>query len=50
MVLLAVRWHHDSPDDPVLLFEELNEQRVETRKIEEFGDVAGFAQTASPPS
>jgi hypothetical protein len=34
----AVRWHHDSPDEPVLLFEELNEQRLETRKVEEFAD------------
>jgi hypothetical protein len=34
----TVRWQHDSPDDPVLLFEELNEQRLETRKVEEFTD------------
>ena len=34
----AVRWHHDSPDGPVLLFEELNEQRLETRKVEQFAD------------
>jgi hypothetical protein len=33
-----VRWHHDSPDDPVLLYEELNQQRMETRKVEEFAD------------
>lgn len=35
---LAVRWRHDSPHDPVLLFEELNEQRPETRKVEEYAD------------
>jgi Domain of unknown function (DUF6881) len=34
----AVRWHHSSLDEPVLLFEELNEQRLETRKVEEFVD------------
>lgn len=34
----TVRWRHDSPDEPVLLFEELNEQRQETRKVEEFAD------------
>jgi hypothetical protein len=34
----TVRWHHDLPDEPVLLFEELNEQRLETRKVEEFAD------------
>jgi hypothetical protein len=34
----TVRWHHDSPDESVLLFEELNEQRLETRKVEEFAD------------
>jgi hypothetical protein len=34
----TVRWHHDSPDEPVLLYEELNEQRLETRKVEEFVD------------
>ena len=33
-----MRWQHDSPDDPVLLFEELNEQRLETRKVEDFAD------------
>jgi hypothetical protein len=34
----AARWRHDSPHDPVLLFEELNDQRLETRKVEEYAD------------
>lgn len=34
----AVRWHHDEPDDPVRIFEELDEERFETRKVEEFAD------------
>ena len=34
----TVRWRHDSPHEPVLLFEELNEQRLETRKVEEYAD------------
>lgn len=34
----AVRWRHDSPHDPALLFEELNEQRLETRKVEQYAD------------
>lgn len=46
----AVRWHHASPDDPVVFFEELREQRLEIRKVEDFGDGPGFAQTALPPS
>jgi hypothetical protein len=34
----AVRWRHVSPHDPVLLYEEHNEQRLETRKVEEYAD------------
>lgn len=34
----ACQWHHDSPDDPVLLYEELNDERMELRKVEEFRD------------
>jgi hypothetical protein len=41
-------WHDDSPDDPVVLFEELNKERLETRKVEEFGDACRVAQTAFP--
>lgn len=34
----ACQWHHDLPDQPVLLYEELDEQRYETRKVEEYRD------------
>lgn len=42
----AVRWRHDSPHDPVLLFEELNEQRPETRKSRSTPTAAGSGLTA----
>ena len=34
----ACEWHHESPDDPVLLYEELDDDRMELRKVEEFRD------------
>lgn len=34
----AYRWEHDSPDDPVLLFEELDVDRMEMRKVHQFRD------------
>jgi hypothetical protein len=34
----ACRWDHDSHEDPVLIYEELDAQRFETRKVEEFRD------------
>ena len=37
-IYFACRWHHDSPDEPVLLFEELNDERLEIRKVEQFAD------------
>ena len=33
-----VRWLHDDPDEAVLLYEELDVQRMETRKVHEFRD------------
>jgi hypothetical protein len=33
-----VRWHHDNPDDPVRIYEELSDERYELRKVEEFAD------------
>jgi len=33
-----VRWHHEDPDDPVRIYEELSGERYELRKIEEFAD------------
>jgi hypothetical protein len=34
----AARWHHDSDDEPVMLYEELDEHRQETRKVHEYRD------------
>jgi hypothetical protein len=34
----ACRWLHDFADEPVLLFEELDEQRYETRKVHQYAD------------
>ncbi len=34
----AARWHHEDDQDPVLLFEELDDQRYEMRKVHEFRD------------
>lgn len=35
---LKVEWHHDFPDEPVLLYSELDDERYETRKVEIFRD------------
>jgi len=37
-VYLSVRWHHTHPDEPVVLVSELDEKRMELRKIEYFKD------------
>jgi hypothetical protein len=42
---LRVTWHHDFPDDPVLLISELKD-RFEVRKIDKFRD--GRVQFAGP--
>lgn len=33
---MRVEWFHDLPDEPVLLFSELNNDRMEVRKVEVF--------------
>lgn len=38
MKYLFVRWIHNFPDEPVLLYSELDKSRFETRKIEVFPD------------
>ena len=41
---LDVAWHHESPDYPVRLVSELNDERFEVRKLEFFADGrVGFA-------
>lgn len=32
------RWRHHTADEPVVLYEELDDQRMETRKVHEYGD------------
>ncbi len=34
MEYLKVRWHHEFPEEPVLLYSELDAERYETRKVE----------------
>jgi hypothetical protein len=34
----ACRWEHDSPDEPVVIYEELGPGRIELRKVHEFRD------------
>ena len=38
MRYLKVQWHHDDPDEPVVLYSEIDAQRYETRKVEEYAD------------
>ena len=35
---LAVRWDHSVADDPIRIYEELDAERMEVRKVEEFRD------------
>jgi hypothetical protein len=37
-IYFAARWHHDIADEPVVVYEELDDQRQETRKIHEYRD------------
>jgi hypothetical protein len=38
MIYLRVRWKHSLPDEPILLFSELDDARNEVRKVEVFAD------------
>jgi len=31
-------WHHEDPDDPIRIYEEIGDDRMELRKVEEFRD------------
>jgi hypothetical protein len=35
---LKVQWHHDYPDEPVILFSEVGEDGYEIRKVQVFPD------------
>jgi hypothetical protein len=38
MKYLRVAWKHQHPDEPVLIYSELDERRCEVRKVEVFRD------------
>jgi hypothetical protein len=38
MNYIKVQWIHSDPDDPILLYSELDENRWETRKVEVYAD------------
>lgn len=38
MTYLRVTWKHEHPDEPVMLYSELDANRLEVRKIEVFRD------------
>lgn len=38
MTYIRVSWDHSLPDEPVLMFSEFGDQRLETRKVEVFRD------------
>jgi len=38
MKYLRVRWRHDSPEDPVLLYSEVDDEGWEVRKVDEYID------------
>ena len=38
MKYVKVRWIHTSPDEPVMLYSELNEELWELRKVEVYAD------------
>jgi hypothetical protein len=35
---MKVIWHHDSPDEPCLLYSEIDEAGYETRKVDVYSD------------
>jgi hypothetical protein len=48
MVYIKVRWKHDDPSHPILLYSELDDERSEVRKVEVFSDgSAGYADHAT---
>ena len=38
MIYLRCRWKHSFPDEPILLYSELDDERWEHRKVEIFAD------------
>lgn len=47
MIYIAVKWIHTYPDEPILLYSELDNDRFETRKVEFFRDGSiGYADAS----
>jgi hypothetical protein len=47
MQYLKVHWKHEHPDEPVLLYSELDDERYEVRKVDVFRDGAlGYADNS----
>jgi hypothetical protein len=47
MEYICVKWIHDSPDQPLWLYSELNDERREVRKVEVFrGTRVGWADSS----
>lgn len=45
MTYIKVYWKHNFPDEPILLFSELDDKRNEIRKVEVFKDkLIGYAE------
>jgi len=38
MPYIKVRWHHSFPNEPVILYSEMDENRKEVRKVEVYAD------------
>jgi hypothetical protein len=49
MTYIKVKWRHSCPNDPVLLWSELDSERLEKRKVEVFQDGrCGYAPGGEP--
>lgn len=38
MKYVKVQWHHEFPDEPVVMYSEIDDERWEVRKVEVFRD------------
>jgi hypothetical protein len=48
MIYIKVRWKHDDPNDPILLYSEVDDERWEVRKVEVFSDgSSGYANSST---
>jgi hypothetical protein len=48
MIYIKVRWKHDDPNNPILLYSEMDNERWEIRKVEVFPDgPLGYADRAT---